>query len=141
MNGIRATAQDIWTVAQTCWGEARGEGSPGIYAVAWVIRNRHDLHPRWKGKPLMAICRAPMQFSCWNPGDPNLNKLRDVSLDDRVFVLCLQAAVDVMGGLVSPSVGDATHYYAESMPSPPPWAEKHVPVAHVGHHLFFVGIA
>ena len=140
VTGLRLDAQDLWTIAQTAWGEARGEGSPGIYAVAWVIRNRYDFHPRWRNKPLMAICCAPMQFSCWNPRDPNLNKIRSLSLDNREFVVCLQAAVEVMGGVVAPAVGRATHYYADLIP-PPVWAEGHEPVAIVGHHRFYEGIA
>ena len=140
MTGLRLSAHDLWTVAQTAWGEARGEGSPGIYAVVWVIRNRQEFHPRWRQKSLTHICRAPMQFSCFNPGDPNRPKLRTVSLDDRAFVLCLQAAVEVLGGLVSSSVGRATHYHAETL-AVPVWAEGHEPVCTIGHHIFYSDIA
>ena len=140
MNGIHCTAVDVWTVAQTCYGEARGGGSPGIYAVAWVIRNRHDYHKRFTGKTLASICRALHQFSCWNLGDPNRDKLRSVSLDDRSFVMCLQAVVEVVGGLVFSPVGRATHYYADTLDTPPAWATGS-PVAVIGHHLFFEGIA
>lgn len=139
MEGIKCSAVDLWTVAQTAWGEARGEGSGGVYAVVWTIRNRHDIHPRWQGRNLASICRALYQYSVWNPGDVNRKLLNDVSLTDRIFVLCLQAAVEVMGGLVAPSVGRATHYYADTMGTPPSWA-KGAPVAVVGHHLFFEGI-
>ena len=33
---------DKFVMAQTIWGEARGEGSQGQKAVAWVIKNRRD---------------------------------------------------------------------------------------------------
>ena len=140
MASLRISAQDLWVVAQTAWGEARGEGFPGIYAVVWVIRNRQEFHKRWRTKSLMTICRAPMQFSCWNVGDPNLPKLRDVSLDTREFAVCLQAAIGAIGGMVSSSVGRATHYHAESI-ARPTWAEGQTPVCQVGHHLFYEGIA
>lgn len=140
MDGIRCSALDIWTVAQTCYGEARGEGPLGMDAVAWVIRNRHDIHPRWKGRTLATICRAAYQFSCWNPGDPNRAALRTVSLDDRTFAVCLEATVGVIGGLVVSPVGRATHYYADTLREPPIWA-RGSPVAVVGHHIFFEGIS
>ena len=46
---------DLWTVAQTCWGEARGEPMAGLYAVAHTIRNRAELHPRWRGTAVAQI--------------------------------------------------------------------------------------
>jgi len=139
MAGIRLAALDLWTVAQTCWGEARGEGSAGIYAVAQVIRNRHEYHARWRGMSPRRICLAPFQFSCWLPSDPNLVKMQKVSCDDAVFVACLVAAAEVFGGSVMSSVGRATHYYADTIP-PPGWAIGS-PVAVIGHHIFFEGIA
>ena len=33
---------DKFVMAQTIWGEARGESSLGQEAVAWVIKNRRD---------------------------------------------------------------------------------------------------
>ena len=33
---------DKFVMAQTMWGEARGESSLGQEAVAWVIKNRRD---------------------------------------------------------------------------------------------------
>lgn len=139
MGGIRLAATDLWTVGLTCWGEARGEGSAGLYAVAWVIRNRHEHHTRWRGMSPRRICLAPFQFSSWLPSDPNLPKMQQVSCDDPVFVQCLVAAAEVFGGVVMSSVGRATHYYADTM-TPPKWAVGS-PVAVIGHHIFFENIA
>lgn len=139
MHGIQCSADDLWTVAQTCYGEARDEGSAVIYAVAWVVRNRREHHRRWQGRTFASICRAAYQFSCWDPGEANRRLLREVSLTDRGFVLCLQAAVEVLGGVVAPSAGRATHYYADTRDVPPQWATGS-PVAVIGHHLFFEGI-
>lgn len=140
MRGIRCSAVDLWTVAQTCYGEARGEGTPVMYAIAWVVRNRHEHHRRWQGRSLASMCRALHQFSCWDPENPNRARLSAVSLDEHTFVLCFQAAVEVIGGLVYSPVGRATHYYADTLAQPPPWATGS-PVAIVGHYLFFEHIA
>jgi len=133
--------RDFWTVAQTCWGEARGEGFDGLVAVVWVVRNRHERHPRWLGKTLTAICKAPYQFSCWNYGDPNYLKIQYVALDDAAFVEALRATTGVLGGLLSSPVGGATHYYAASITVPPRWAEGKEPVCVIGNHTFFADIA
>lgn len=141
MRGIRCTAGDFWTVALTCYGEARGEGVSGIAAVAWVIRNRHEHHTRWRGLSLTAICLAPWQFSCWNNNDPNLSKLRKVSLDDEDFVDCLRVVLDVLGGVTDSPVGLATHYFNPHVVDTPRWAEGQTPVAHIGQHAFYEDIA
>jgi N-acetylmuramoyl-L-alanine amidase len=134
------TAQDLWVVAQTLWGEARGEGVDGLYAVGHVIHNRARDH-RWSGLPLAAICQQPYQFSCWLTADPNRYKLDQVSLTDPVFAAALHAAVAVFSGshVPDPTQG-ATHYCATSM-TPPAWAHGHEPCACIGHHRFYKGIA
>ena len=137
---LRITAIDLWTVAQTAWGEARGETLEGIYAVIRTIRNRQELHRRWRGMPLVAICRAPWQYSVWNASNPTLAKMQDVSLDDPVFCRCLIAAVEVMGSIVMSPVGHATHYHTTAI-ALPNWAKGHTPVCQVGTHLFYEDIA
>ena len=74
----RITAEDLWTLAQTMWGEARGEGTDGLGAVALVIRNRSQ-DRRWERLSIAGICRQPWQFSVWNVGDPNRAKLLEVA--------------------------------------------------------------
>ena len=56
---LHISALDLWTSAQTAWGEARNQGEAGITAVLCVIRNRHEWHPRWRGRAIAAICQAP----------------------------------------------------------------------------------
>src|SRR3546814_2812197 len=95
---MNVTAEDVDTLARTVFGEARGEPMPGKIAVAWCIRNRVelDLHddgkPDWWGEGYTAVCRKSWQFSCWNENDPNLPKLRSVTLDDPGFRDCMHAA-------------------------------------------------
>lgn len=49
-------------LAQTIYGEARGEDEYSWKAIGQVIKNRVD-----GGR-----VKADRQFSCWNEGDPNL---------------------------------------------------------------------
>ena len=125
------------------WGEARGEGADGLGAVALVIRNRSQ-DRRWSRLSIAGICRQPSQFSVWNINDPNRAKMLGLSVDDAIFCTCLRMALDVLTGLQSDYTHGATHYYAESLATrdaSPPWAQGQTPSAHIGHHLFFTGIA
>ena len=135
----RVTAEDLWVMAQAMWGEARGEGTDGLGAVALVIWNRSQ-DSRWARFSIAGICRQAWQFSVWNVGDPNRTKMLALSLDDNLFCACLRMALDVLTGAQADYTHGATHYYAETIASPY-WAEGHEPVAHIGHHLFFAGIA
>ena len=139
MTGLRCSSTDLWVVAQTAWAESREASSVVRYALVWTIRNRTDRHPRWQGMAFLDICRAPMQYACWDPGGRELRHLRQVSLDDRAFCACLVAAVEVMGGLVlDPTLG-STHYAALGTPAPP-WAAGHAPAVVIGGWQFFSGI-
>ena len=135
----KVTAEDLWTAAMTAWGEARGEGREGMQAVLLVIRNR-AMDLRWSRLSVAAICRQPAQFSVWNAKDPNRPRLMVLSLDNALFRTCLTMAIQVFSGETADAVRGATHYYADTI-TPPYWAQGKEPVAHIGHHLFFAGIA
>lgn len=131
------------TLARTCWGEARGEGSEGMEAVASVIMNRvakAGIHPHFGDGTVAGACLAHMQFDCWNPGDPNLTKLQDVTSADPAFFSALQIAQEALQGDLEDATGGATYYYAQGTPVPP-WAVGKTPCAHIGHHLFFRDIS
>lgn len=136
---MKATAQDLWVLAQTIYGEARGESLDGQTAIAWVVRNRAEQHPRWQGTTIAAICHAPRQFSCWNASDVNRPLLLAVTLNEPVFVRCLHTALAVLGEERPSPVGAATHYYAGARA--PAWARGKTPVAVIGAHRFFEDIA
>jgi N-acetylmuramoyl-L-alanine amidase len=140
LDAVLTYADDLWTVAQTVWGEARGDGEKGMIAVCWVIRNRYEVHPRWKEMALMTICRAPYQFSAWNAHDPNLEKMLSLSLVDVDFCHALHLVVDVLSGVTPSIVGKATHYYVRGTPVPT-WAVGKTPCCLVGKQLFFEDIA
>ena len=131
---------DAWqagVAARTINGEARGEGSDGMRAVAQVLLNRVN-DGRW-GPTLAAVCLAPFQFSCWNVGDPNRKLLVALRDDDATLQLAMAALADALEpGAADPTHG-ATHYYADGLEMPG-WTAGLTPTAHIGHHLFFAGV-
>lgn len=135
------TDQD--TMARTLYGEARGEGRDGLVGVANVILNRFalwDRHPHFGHGTIESVCLAPWQFSCWNEGDPNLNKLVKVTAEDPAFADCLQVAEDALNGLLEDNTNGATYYYVRGSKMPQ-WAFGKDSCAVVGRHLFFKDIA
>lgn len=124
------------TLARTCWGEARGEGYEGLQAIANVVVNRAS-QPSWWGHDIISVCLAPEQFSCWNCGDPNLNKLQVVTAADPIFADCLNIAQAAVNRQLVDITNGATSYYATSMHTPPSWVAKMIQCAEIGHHIFF----
>lgn len=130
---------EIDTLARTIYGEARGEPRLGKIAVAQVVLNRLKIAKSkgsyWWGSDVIAVCRKPWQFSCWNDKDANREKIETISLSNRVFASCYKIAELVIGGKVDdPSCG-ATHYHALSCH--PAWAKGLKPCAIVGNHYFY----
>ena len=87
---------DVEALARTIWGEARSGGRAAMSHVASVVLNRvavaqaHVLrswrpHPLYGAGNAIGACLAPLQFSCWNAGDPNRPKLIAVSDADAMF--------------------------------------------------------
>lgn len=146
------THADIDTLARTLYGEARGSSSDDRTAVAHVILNRARIarefvavrsptrtrHPLFGSGSIESACKAPYQFSCHNPNDPNRVKLLAADLSDPAFLRCmLHAAAVVLGEQPSPFPASTTHYFARSMPAPPNWARGLVPVYQTEAHNFF----
>jgi hypothetical protein len=122
-------------MARTLWGEARGEGSTGMEAVACVIRNRAD-HPGWWGDDIRSVCLKPSQFSCWNTDDPNLPKLKAVSASDPTFASALQIAHTAMSGSLADITDGSDSYFALHTPIPK-WATSDKFVKTIGNHSFY----
>lgn len=131
---MKATTADIDTLARTVYGEARGESVLGMIAVAHVILNRVKAQS-WFGKTIEGVCRKPWQFSCWNDNDPNLPKMKAVTLDDPVFQTCYYAALSAITWQHPDSTSGSCHYHTASVS--PDWSEGHEPVAIIGVHKFF----
>lgn len=129
------TSDPIDILARTIWGEARGEPAGGMEAVACVIRNRAT-HPRWWGRDILSVCLAPLQFSCWNVGDPNAAKCKAVTGSDASFTRALVIADRAVHG----ELADTTHgadSYADLRVCHPDWATPERITCKIGNHTFF----
>lgn len=126
-------------LARTLWGEARGEGSTGMEAVACVILNRVEIAKRhkgyWWGNTVLQVCQKPYQFSCWNKQDPNFRKLIGVTEDDMHFATALRVARRAVLGFIKDMTLGATHYHTLNIL--PHWAKGQKPTARIGHHIFY----
>ena len=122
-------------VARTLWGEARGEGRGGMEAVAAVIANRVR-NPRWWGRDWISVCRRPFQFSCWNPDDPNADKIVAVTGADPTFVTATLVAEHVINGQLADPTGGADSYFAVGTPEPA-WAATAAHTVTIGRHAFY----
>lgn len=122
-------------LARTLWGEARGEGTGGMYAVACVVLNR-AARPGWWGNSIASVCQAPAQFSCWNASDPNRAKLLAVTAADPQFAAAQKIAAAATQGTLLDITEGADHYYAAAIPAPA-WAKGRTPTIQIGRHLFY----
>lgn len=125
------TPSDVDTLARTAWGEARGEGDQGIQAVLNVIKNRRE---RAGGDTSYSdIALAPKQFSAWNPGDPNYQKMQSLSSEDLAGIE--KMVQDVLTGQSEDPTGGALYYH--SVGHEPYWAKGQKPTATIGRHVFY----
>lgn len=134
-------ARDIDIMTKTLWMEARGETDEGIQAVACVIYNRYK-NRKWYSRilgiaSLANVCLKKWQFSCWNPGDQCDTKLPKANKESRAWKTCENFAILAANDKLPAIVGDADHYYATSMKTPPAWAKKMKFICQVGHHRFY----
>jgi spore germination cell wall hydrolase CwlJ-like protein len=138
---------DLETVARTLWGEARGEKNKGMAAVACVIVNRVRLareyitkhrvaaHPLFGNGSFSDCCLRRDQFSCWNEGDPNREKLLDVNPVDAQFSEAVHIADDALSGRLTDITKGATHYCRIDVH--PSWEKTMTQCAQIGKHAFY----
>lgn len=141
MGGEIISFEDIDTAAKTIWGEARGEGELGMQAVANVIVNRWKRTDGQfaKDDTIANTCRRRMQFSCWNPDDPNLEKMERLNLADKTYRRALVAILEAIDTSLDADITrGATHYHTLNIS--PFWAEGQKPCATIQHHKFYTGI-
>ncbi len=126
-------------LARTLWGEARGEGTQGMIAVANVILNRVKVAESkgsfWWGNNVIQVCQKPYQFSCWNRSDPNFRKLQSVDESDLYFATALRVAGRAIIGCIDDITEHATHYHAAGIT--PYWAKGRTPIKIIGRHKFY----
>lgn len=121
-------------LARTIWGEARGEGSAGMQAVAGVVLNR-AARGGWWGGDIITVCQKPYQFSCWNKDDPNYRQLLAVDARDLYFATARRIACRAVYGRLDDITDGANHYHAAGIS--PYWARGEKPCAVIGNHIFY----
>lgn len=131
--------REIDLLARTIYGEARGEPVRGKEAVAAVILNRvrraRQRRGYWWGDCIESVCTKPWQFSCWNDGDPNREKLLKVNGGNTVFKTCQRVARRAVAGTMKDPTKGATHYHTLNVT--PPWANGRVACVIIGRHRFY----
>ena len=130
---------EVDVLARTLWGEARGEGSIGMQAVACVVLNRVAVSRRfggyWWGNDIIQVCHKPFQFSCWNKEDPNYRQVASVTAEDIHFATAQRVARRAILGFLSDPTYGATHYHARGIM--PKWAAGQKPATVIGQHIFY----
>lgn len=141
---IHTSWRDLEIMARTVYGEARGEPIAGQIGVARVIINRARIDlkgdglPDWWGETISGVCTRAAQFSCWNFGDPNRDRLLAVNLGDRDFSSCISACALALTGDGPAWLADCTHYHTRGIM--PAWAKHRAAAGAIGKHLFYSGI-
>ena len=130
--GYDMTEDQTDYMARTVYGEARGEGEKGMQAVANVIMNRVK-KGGWYGASIKDVCLKPYQFSCWNEGDPNREKILNATPAQLKTARRISEAV--INGTLPDITGGATNYHAKSVK--PYWAASMTKTATIGSHIFY----
>jgi len=134
---------DLEVLALTIYGEARGEPIEGQVAVGCVIRNRVRSGEYINYK---AACLAPLQFSCWNPTDPNYSVLKDFSdkllmgqpTNDLSLSQCHWVAIGIIASSIKDNTGSARNYLTTQLyrENTVEWAKKLTLTKVIGRQSF-----
>ena len=129
MEGTNSMTAELFIVALTILGEARGEGMEGMAGVASVIQTRMtERHQSAK-----EVCLSPKQFSFWNSGVSESTKRKLLATPQGKNALYLADLV-IHRQMIS-IVKGANHYHAVSVS--PKWAKDAKLVATIRNHKFY----
>ena len=129
------TKLDVFTMAMTIYGEARGENMRGKYAVAHVLNNRVIFNDT----SVVEEAFKNKQFTTWNINDKNLKAIVSatqmypanfIELKDY-FAISLR----VILGIHKDTTYEATHYYNPSLVTPY-WSTSLQETITIGNHRF-----
>lgn len=123
-------------LARVIWGECRGVDLLEARAIAHVVVNR-AAKPGWWGQDVKSVCLKASQFSCLNPGDPNLPKILSGSFADGNWANCQREAADAISGASSDPTDGAVSYHAASMRVYPTWTYEMHKTVSIGSHIFY----
>jgi N-acetylmuramoyl-L-alanine amidase len=146
-------------LAMLVWGEGRGESPEGRLAIAHVPLTRVQVRAASGKEPFslreVILSRSTSQiyqFSCFNPSDPNRDKLLHPIEQEGtgLWAACWSTAVSAMSGQSANPAPGATHYVVRRLWSRPtavgrrpqwfeqPCIEKGITkfIAEIGSHIF-----
>lgn len=160
--------REAQVLAQTIWGEARSHGREGMTAVGHVILNRAQAErPRLFGDGVEGVATKNKQFSCWNNGDPNRDRMQEmVKLDDQIrrgispdgtpfqdwyqnflqtgegreYKAWLEAkriARSILAGRSADPTEGALFYHTTAVT--PKWSKRMTPSGQIANHIFYRG--
>ena len=138
-------SEDFIYLALTMWGEARSHGELGMRAVGHVIVNRVAVNANmYGGNTIRGVTLRDRQFSCWNEGDPNRDRMLNIenvdpaTPDGQAWKLSQAIAIQILTGNSEDPTGGALMYHASRVT--PFWVEddRNVEVARIADHIFYV---
>lgn len=125
--------EDVLIAARTVYGEARGESFDSKVAVANVLINRWVFKVGDRDHGLAAAALRWRQFSAWNEGDPNRERMLEVDFRDPLFRECVAAVLYALDR--RDTTNGSRHYHTKAIS--PNWAEGKTPVIEFGEHVFY----
>lgn len=129
MEGTNTMTAELFIVALTLLGEARGETFEGMAGVASVIQTRMVE----RNQTASQVCLSPKQFSFWNGGVSESTKRKLLATAQGKNALYL--ADLVIHKQMPDIVRGANHYHAISVS--PKWAKNTKLVATIRNHKFY----
>lgn len=142
--------EEIYFLAETLWGEARGERVVGMEVVANTIMNRQKYYQkRSSGKEITVkdVVLAYKQYSYWNDKNWNLDYIKSLGQKrskSEAWRQCMDVATRAVTGMLRDNTGGAMHYYATWMDDKgvtPAWARNVQGTTVIGHHRVVRGVA
>ena len=159
-------AESTAILAQTMWGEARSHGEQGMLAVGWVIKNRASSGKGLTfGHGIRGVALKDKQFSCWNAGDPNRDRMQKMNeitrilqtkqtpdgqpfekwlakfklsndfKDYQLWLEAFQLAKQIMAGRTTDPTNGALFYHTTGVK--PKWSIDATPIGRVANHIFY----
>jgi N-acetylmuramoyl-L-alanine amidase len=126
-------------LARMIFGEARSCSEMEKIAVAYTAINRANDNKKFNGTTLKGALLKRKQYSCFNPSDPNLEKLMDPqAYEPEVFNTCLEIAEKVKNSEYKDPTNGATHFHTKNIH--PYWANsktmKLTPLRNSAHFFY-----
>lgn len=132
-------SKDAKLLALTIWGEARSEGEAGMRAVGHVVKNR--MKSDRFGDEVKDVVWKRKAFSCWNPNDPNREKMRNIaqlpkdSIEYKKWKMAQKIADEILANKSKDPTRGALFYHTEDIK--PKWADPKKAIAKVANHIFY----